>query len=212
MTKNEEKETHRISKLFRFERKIWNGGIQGIAGVDESGRGSIAGPVVAAAVIYVKEIFISDVNDSKKVSAHKREKLYDIINDRALDIGIGIIDSSTIDSVNIMEATFRAITIAISNLKTKPGYTLVDGRWFTEFPFRHRCIEGGDGLSFSIASGSIIAKVTRDRLMNDYDKMYPEYGFAGHKGYGTKAHIRAIKNHGFSPIHRLTFKVRGIKP
>jgi ribonuclease HII len=212
---NEEKERQRISELWKHEKEIWSGGIKLIAGVDEAGRGPLAGPVVASAVIFNKETFIPSVNDSKKLSPQKREELYHIIHEKALAIGVGIIDEKEIDKINILQATYKAMRIALGNLESKnesgnrskvnPQHILIDGYGLPEKFIPQTALIGGDGLSFSIACASIIAKVTRDAIMVEYDKMFPEYGFAKHKGYGTKQHFELIRKFGPSPIHRKSF-------
>jgi ribonuclease HII len=173
--------------------------------VDEAGRGPLAGPVVAAAVILQTFDFSERIDDSKKLSAAKRQKAYREIIDKAV-VGIGIVDEKTIDRINIYQATIRAMHSALSNLKISPEYVIVDGKMKLSTKCPLKCIPGGDAKSISIAAASIIAKVTRDNIMSEYDKIYPEYGFARHKGYGTKSHIAALKEHGPSPIHRNSFR------
>jgi ribonuclease HII len=192
------------ARLFLHERNLSRSGYSSIAGVDEAGRGPLAGPVVAGAVIIRNFKFKERIDDSKKLTAKKREKAYREILSKAI-VGVGIVNEKTIDDINIYQATKKAMRIAISKLEIPPDYVIVDGnmRIATECPIK--CIIGGDSKSFSIAAASIVAKVTRDRLMVKYDKVYPQYGFARHKGYGTKAHIKALNNHGPSPIHRNTF-------
>ena len=190
--------------LLVHERGLNSSGYRSIAGVDEAGRGPLAGPVVAAAVILKTFDFKERIDDSKKLSALKREKAYGEIMKKAI-VGVGIVGEKTIDRINIYQATKKAMQAALSNLKSSPGYVIVDGnmRLTTRCPLR--CIPGGDAKSISIAAASIIAKVTRDRIMLKYDSVYPQYGFARHKGYGTKRHIAALKEHGPSPIHRNSF-------
>ena len=175
------------------------------AGCDEAGRGCIAGPVVAAAVILPKDAHIEGVNDSKKLTEKRREKLYDDIMQNAVSVGVGVSDVDIIEEVNILNATKKAMLQAISNLKVNPEYVLVDGNQKIDTDIPLETVVKGDSKSESIAAASIIAKVTRDRLLIEYDKKYPEYGFAKHKGYGTKAHIEAIKKYGLTPIHRPSF-------
>lgn len=163
------------------------------------------GPVVAAAVILPKNGMIEGVNDSKKLSEKKREILYDEIIKNAIAVGIGMCDQDVIDEINILNATKKAMCEAINNLNVKPGYVLIDGNQKIDIKVPQDTVVKGDSKSESIAAASIIAKVTRDRIMLEYDKKYPEYGFAKHKGYGTKAHIEAIEKYGITPIHRISF-------
>lgn len=187
------------------EKSLNNSGYQLIAGVDEAGRGPLAGPVVAAAVILKTFRFKERVDDSKKLSAKKREKAFSEIVKKSI-FGIGIVDEKTIDKINIYQATKMAMQEAISKLETTPDYVIVDGKMklITKCPIR--CIPKGDSKSLSIAAASIIAKVTRDRIMLKYDNVYPQYGFARHKGYGTRSHMAALKKHGPSHIHRRSFR------
>jgi ribonuclease HII len=187
------------------EHALWAQNIEHIAGVDEAGRGPLAGPVVAAAVIFPKDFFIDGVNDSKRVSAGKREKLFRMISQQAISIGVGIIDHKEIDRINILQATHAAMRSALENLTLKPDYVLVDGNSFNHDKLRFRNIIGGDAKSFTIAAASIIAKVTRDRIMCEFDVCFPQYGFAQHKGYGTPQHIEAIQKYGICEIHRKSF-------
>lgn len=170
------------------------------------GRGPLAGPVVAAAVILPKGCLLEGVNDSKKISEKKREKLYDEIIKNAVAWGVGIKDNNIIDDINILEATRLAMHDAVHSLQSKPEFIFIDAEKKVDTDnIPYLPIVKGDALSISIAAASIIAKVTRDRMMREYDKMYPEYGFEKHKGYGTKAHIEAIKEYGLTPIHRRSF-------
>ena len=188
-----------------FERMLWGQGIEHIAGVDEAGRGPLAGPVVAAAVIFPKEFNIDGVDDSKKLSARRREELFAAISKQAISVGIGIVDHEVIDRINIWQATILAMQEALENLIIKPDFALVDGNLFKHSALRFQNIIGGDAKSFTIAAASIIAKVTRDRLMCEFDASFPQYGFARHKGYGTRQHIEAIRTHGLCEIHRKSF-------
>lgn len=172
--------------------------------MDEAGRGPLAGPVVAGAVIVKDYKFKERIDDSKKLSAKLREKAYPEIFQKSI-VGIGVVDEKTIDRINIYQATKKAMQIAISNLKLPPDFVIVDGKMKIATKCPLKCIVGGDSKSLSIAAASIVAKVTRDRLMVEYDKIYPQYGFARHKGYGTKSHMEALSNHGPSPIHRFSF-------
>ncbi|MBP5426500.1 MAG: ribonuclease HII [Clostridiales bacterium] len=201
-----EKEVLRYNTMCQFENKLFDEEkILMIAGVDEAGRGPLAGPVVAGAVILNRGEFIEGINDSKKLSEKKREELFDKIMSRAVAVGVGIVDHKCIDDINILMATKLAMKKALDNLKVKPQYALIDAVTLDNISLRHAAIVKGDEKSVSIAAASIIAKVTRDRLMIEMDGKYPQYGFAKHKGYGTKEHIDAIKKFGASPIHRMTF-------
>jgi len=213
MTKKEEREARKLEKLrlekermyemFSFEREY--GDHQAICGIDEVGRGPFAGPVVAAAVILPKDCDILYLNDSKKLSAARREELYDEIMEKAVATGIGMASPARIDEINILQATYEAMREAVSKLSREPDLLLNDAVTIPEMTIMQVPIIKGDAKSVSIAAASILAKVTRDRLMIEYDKILPEYGFAGHKGYGSKEHIAAIQKYGPSPIHRRTF-------
>lgn len=176
-----------------------------ICGIDEVGRGPLAGPVVAGAVILPKDDPILYLNDSKKLSEKKREELYDVIMEKAVAAGIGIVGPQRIDEINILQATYEAMRMAIANLSVRPDILLNDAVTIPEVDIPQVPIIKGDAKSVSIAAASIIAKVTRDRLMVEYDSVLPGYGFASNKGYGTKAHIEGLKELGPSPIHRATF-------
>lgn len=188
-----------------LERQLWIDGFGHIAGVDEAGRGPLAGPVVAAAVIFPKELLIEGVNDSKKLTEKKREELFQKISEQALSIGIGIVDHGTIDRINILQAATEAMRLALENLSIVPDFSLIDGNSFKHSSLRFRNVVKGDSISSTIAAASIIAKVTRDRMMLELDQLYPQYGFAKHKGYGTQQHINAIRSFGLSEIHRRSF-------
>jgi len=193
--------------LLFYEREVRKAGYRCIAGVDEAGRGPLAGPVVAAAVIFpCDHESIDGINDSKKLSPKQRATLKPIIESKALYIGLGIISEQEIDRLNILQATLLAMKQAILSLRLLPDYLLIDGRDAPRCDIAHRCLIHGDGLSLSIAAASIIAKITRDEIMLEYDKQYPRYGFAQHKGYGTLRHLQAIRCYGLSPIHRRSFK------
>ena len=187
-----------------FEREMLAQGAEFIGGMDEAGRGPLAGPVVAAAVIMPLDCVIEGVDDSKQVSEKKRERLYDEIVEKAIAYKICLVDEKTIDEINILNATKKAMTECVEGLSVRPDVVLVDAvKLALEVPTK--AIIKGDALSYSIAAASILAKVYRDRLMREYDKQYPQYGFAKHKGYGTKDHIEAIRTYGPCPIHRRTF-------
>lgn len=188
-----------------FEKSAYNDGFFHVAGIDEAGRGPLAGPVMAAAVILPVGLTIIGVDDSKKLTPDKREKLFDIIMAQALSVGIGIMTPADIDRINILQATRSAMLAAVLNLSQPPDYLLIDGISTIDSMIPQKTVKKGDSLSLSIAAASIIAKVTRDRIMFEMDVKYPGYGFAGHKGYGSAAHMEAIKRLGPSPIHRLTF-------
>src|SRR3984893_12962118 len=190
----------------RYERKFWKEGIEAVAGVDEVGVGPMAGPVVAAAVLFEPEVFIKGVHDSKQGPPEKREELYPLIMERAITVGVGSAGIDEIDSLNIYWATMLAFQRAIAALTHTPAHVLVDGRKIPGLKFPQTKIVGGDRKSFCIAAASIIAKVTRDRLMHDFDRLYPGYGFAQHKGYCTNEHMQLLIKLGPSPIHRRSFQ------
>ena len=198
-----EEERKRIWKLQEYERKY--GQYTYICGIDEVGRGPLAGPVVAGAVILPKDCDILYINDSKKLTAAKREELYDEIMEKAVAAGIGMVSPQRIDEINILQATYEAMREAISKLSVKPDVLLNDAVKIPQVDIRQVPIIKGDAKSVSIAAASIVAKVTRDRLMEEYDKVLPGYGFASNKGYGSAEHIAALKEIGPSPIHRQSF-------
>jgi ribonuclease HII len=190
--------------LLRYEQELWEQGYILIAGLDEVGRGCLLGDVVAAAVILPRGLVIPSVYDSKKLSAKKREELYELIMEQALAVGVGRVDAATIDRVNIKQASRLAMKLALESLEMEPDYLLIDAEK-VDSPIRQLSVIHGDALSQSIAAASIIAKVTRDRLCLEWDLAYPEYGIAAHKGYGTKAHRAAILENGACPLHRKSF-------
>jgi len=193
-----------------YEHRLWENGIHLVAGIDEAGRGPFAGPVVAAAVVFDEQSeTLEGINDSKKLTPKKREKLYDVILQNAKAIGIGIVEPEEIDRINILQATYKAMRQAVGRLKLKPGHLLIDGRPIPDRIYPSTAIIGGDGKCYSIAAASIIAKVYRDKLMTELDSVFPHYGFAKHKGYGTEAHRKAIAKFGPCPIHRKSFS--GVK-
>lgn len=200
-----DEEIERLKEMLKIEDSLYSEGYEYICGIDEAGRGPLCGPVVAAAVILPKDKYIEGVNDSKKLSPKKREKLYDDIKKEAISVGIGIVDVDIIEEINILNATKLAMIKAIKDLKIKPDYLLIDGNQLIDIDIEKQTVVSGDAKSESIAAASIIAKVTRDRMLINFDKLYPEYGFAKHKGYGTKIHIEAIKKYGLTPIHRKSF-------
>lgn len=193
-----------FEEMKEFENKAFSSGFQYIAGIDEVGRGPLAGPVVAAAVILPDDFELYEVNDSKQLSAAKREELFDKIKSSALAIGIGIIDQDVIDSVNIYEATKLAMKEAVANLEITPDCLLIDAMTL-DLAIPQEKIIKGDARSISIACASIIAKVTRDKMMEEYDLLYPGFGFAKNAGYGTKEHLNGLDTIGVTPIHRKTF-------
>ena len=198
-------EQDRLEKLLSWERRLWSQDCRMVAGVDEAGRGSLAGPVVAAAVITNDGQLVEGVNDSKKLTPRKRELLYERIKKSARAVGIGMVFQDEIDSVNIYNATIICMIKALQNLPVQPERVLIDGMMLPEYPVPQDKILQGDSHCYSIAAASIIAKVTRDRLMCELDKVYPQYGFARHKGYGTREHMAAIREHRPCKIHRKTF-------
>ena len=200
-----EEESKRLENMLEIENELYDLGYINICGVDEAGRGPLCGPVVAAAVILPKNEKIEGVNDSKKLSEKKREKLFDEIMKKAVAVGVGMSDVDVIERINILNATKMAMKQAISNLKVNPQFCLIDGNQMIDIAIPAKTVVKGDSKSESIAAASIIAKVTRDRLLKSYDEKYPEYGFAKHKGYGTKLHIEAIQKYGLTPIHRPSF-------
>ena len=200
-------ELARLETISRYEKEYDGYGY--VCGIDEVGRGPLAGPVVAGAVILPKDCRILYINDSKKLSAKKREELFDEIQKQAVAIGIGLVPPDRIDEINIVQATYEAMRMAIANLKVKPGVLLNDAVTIPGVDIPQVPIIKGDAKSISIGAASIMAKVYRDRMMIEYDKMYPGYGFASNKGYGSKEHMEALQKIGPSPIHRQSF-IKGI--
>ena len=193
-------------KLSEFDQSFYIDNISLLAGIDEAGRGPLAGPVVASAVILPKDYNLDSIRDSKKISEKKRLLVFNEIIENALDIGIGICHEDHIDQINILESTYMAMKKALGSLKSKPDLTLIDGLKAKIKLYNCKYIVKGDSKSQSIAAASIVAKVMRDKIMINYDKIFPEYGFAKHKGYGTKFHLEAIKTNKSCPIHRKSFK------
>lgn len=201
-----EKEEQRLIKIKELEKDLYNKGFKKICGIDEAGRGPLAGPVVVAGVIMPEDSMIEGINDSKKVTEKRREKLYDIIKEEAISYSIAVIDHNVIDEINILNATKQGVTDVVDSLDVKPDLIIVDA--LTHINTRgipYEPIVKGDAKCYNIAAASILAKVTRDRIMRQWDEIYPQYGFASHKGYGTAKHISAIKEYGLCPIHRRTF-------
>lgn len=197
----DEKERINIMKEFDLERKRTDY----LAGVDEAGRGPLAGPVFAAAVVFDDDVVIDGINDSKKLSEKKREKLYNEICEKATAYCVASVDEQTIDAINILQATFLAMRNAVLGLDLVPDYVLIDGNKSPDIPMECETVVKGDSKSMSIAAASILAKVSRDRFITEMAEVYPGYGFEKHKGYGTKAHYEAIEKLGICPIHRKTF-------
>jgi ribonuclease HII len=195
--------------LWLFEKKAFQKGFSRIAGIDEAGRGPLAGPVVSAAVIIPISLQIPGISDSKKLSPQKRDYLYEKIYDFSVSVGIGIVDPLEIDRINILQAALLSMAMAVENLAPQPDCLLIDGTFLISSTLPQEAIPKGDALSASIAAASIVAKVTRDRLMERYHQDYPQFEFSKHKGYPTKAHKQAIQKFGCCPIHRRTFK--GVK-
>ncbi|MCX7710389.1 MAG: ribonuclease HII [Clostridia bacterium] len=202
---DQDREYIRLSKMMKYENEAYKKEYRYIAGIDEAGRGPLAGPVVAAAVILPKDCYLEGLNDSKQISAKQRDLLFDQIKEVAVSYGIGIIDEKCIDEINILEATKLAMLEAIKQLNPTPDFLLIDSVKLNQALISYKAMDKGDSLSVSIAAASVLAKVTRDRMIEEADKLYPEYGFAKHKGYGTKDHIEAIRKFGLSPIHRISF-------
>lgn len=202
-----EKEIERLNFLKEEEKKLYESGtIRSICGIDEAGRGPLAGPVVVGAVILPPHSFIEGINDSKKISEKKREMLYEKITEEAISYGIGIVDQHKIDEINILNATKLAVKLAIEELQTKPDVIMIDALTNLDTGgIPYISVIKGDAKNYSIAAASIIAKVTRDRMMREWDEIYPQYGFAKHKGYGTAEHIRLLKENGPCLLHRKSF-------
>lgn len=204
-----EKELERLTNLKEHERQLHEKGFKYICGIDEAGRGPLAGPVVIAAVIMPEESMIEGVNDSKKVSEKKRELIYDKILEEAVSYGVAIIGQDEIDNINILNATKKGLTMSLKELTVKPDLILVDAlEHIDTLGIPYESIIKGDAKAYSISAASIIAKVTRDRIMREWATVYPEYGFEVHKGYGTAKHIAAIREHGLCPIHRRSFTTK----
>ena len=201
-----EKELERLTKLKEIEKDLYEKGFNNICGIDEAGRGPLAGPVVVAGVIMPKDSMIEGVNDSKKVSEKKREKLYDLILEEAISYSVAIIGQDVIDEINILNATKEGVTKVVEGLDIKPDLIVVDAlEHINTKGIPYESIIKGDAKCYNIAAASIIAKVTRDRIMRQWDEIYPQYEFKSHKGYGTAKHIATIKEYGLCPIHRRSF-------
>ncbi|MDQ0204199.1 ribonuclease HII [Pectinatus haikarae] len=202
----EMQERKRLHELYKYEYELQAGGNEYIAGTDEAGRGPLAGPVVAAAVILPVGCYIPRLNDSKKLSAAAREKIYAQILEKAIAVSRSVIDEKTIDRINIYQASMNAMYNAIYSLGVKPQQVLIDAMPLNALDIPHLSIIKGDAKSASIAAASIVAKVERDQLMDEYDRQYPEYGFSSHKGYGTPRHLEALHKYGPCPLHRCSFE------
>ena len=201
-----EKEIERLTKLKEIEKDLYNKGFKNICGIDEAGRGPLAGPVVVAGVIMPENSMIEFVNDSKKVTEKRREKLYDVIMEEAISYCVSVIDQDVIDEINILNATKKGVTDVVDGLEIKPDLILVDAlEHINTRGIPYEPLIKGDARCYNIAAASILAKVTRDRIMRQWDEIYPEYGFLSNKGYGTAKHIEAIKQYGLCPIHRKSF-------
>lgn len=196
--------------MLEIESRLWNAGMENIAGIDEAGRGPLAGPVCAAAVIFPKDLRIEGINDSKKLSEKKREKLFLEITEKATAYAVAFVEPEVIDEINIRQATHCAMQEAVDRLTVQPDYLIVDGNDKLPFSVPSEYIIKGDANAQTIAAASILAKVSRDHLMMELDRIYPMYGFAKHKGYGTKMHMEAIRTFGVSPVHRKTFMTRKV--
>jgi ribonuclease HII len=198
-------EEARQQRLLELERRLWGRGLERVAGVDEVGRGCLAGPVVAAAVILPQDIDLPGLDDSKKLKAARREVLHDEIVARALAVGVGLVEAAEIDRINILQASLKAMRLALADLAIEPQQVLVDGNHCPASPYAEMPVVDGDARSLSIAAASVVAKVRRDRMMCAYDAEYPQYGFAAHKGYGSAEHVQALTAHGPCPLHRRSF-------
>lgn len=205
------KEQERLEELLFFERQCYEKGYTLVAGIDEVGRGPLAGPVVTSVVILPLNCKIEGVNDSKKLSAKKREELFEVICEKAVDYAFGVVSPARIDEINILQATYEAMGLAIHKLKRQPDFVLADAVTIPRIGMPQKGIIKGDAKSMSIAAASILAKVTRDRMMEEFHEIYPEYAFAGNKGYGSAEHIAAIREHGICPIHRHSFVKNFVK-
>lgn len=199
------KEIQRLEQITQYEKKYQSIGVEYVGGIDEVGRGPYAGPVVTACVILPVGCKIEGINDSKKLSLKKREELFEIIKEKAVSVGVGIVDNYEIDELNILQATYKAMRIAVNNMDIKPQQLLVDAVTIPDIDIPQEAIIKGDAKSISIGAASIVAKVIRDRMMAEYAKKYPQYGFETNVGYGSKYHEEAIRKYGLCDIHRRSF-------
>ncbi len=201
-----EKEHERLLSMLSFERRARDAGFCRVAGADEAGRGPLAGPVVASICLLPEGYLLPGLNDSKQLTALQRERLFEILTqDNSIFFGIGVVDSVRIDKINILQATYEAVRMAFREISVLPDYLICDGMKVPDLPIPCEKVIQGDQKSLSCAAASVIAKVTRDRIMSEAHNLWPEYGFLSHKGYGTRAHLEALKRFGPSPIHRLSF-------
>ncbi|MBD3180998.1 ribonuclease HII [Candidatus Poribacteria bacterium] len=205
MLSDSAKDSQKFQQMLAYEQELYEQGYNSIAGTDEAGRGPLAGPVVAAAVILDLNQIIDGIDDSKKLSPTCRESLFKKIRQKSIAYGVGIISNDIIDKINILQASMEAMKQAVINLPVKPDFLLIDGNYFPNINLPMKAIKSGDSLSMSIAAASIIAKVTRDRIMQDFDSKHPQYGFAKNKGYPTKEHIQKLEKYGPCKIHRKSF-------
>lgn len=189
-----------------YESDAWRAGYSFIAGIDEAGRGPLAGPVIAAAVILPENVELEGVRDSKKMTPRAREKSFSLIEERAISIALAVVSPREIDQINILQATRKAMKQAVLHLHTRPDFLLIDGTHPVDLPIQQRCIVRGDQQCLSISAASVLAKVYRDRMMRSYHELYPRYGFSSNKGYGTRGHLEAITRYGPCSIHRRTFR------
>ncbi len=206
----EPEEARRLLEMTAYERPFWARGLL-VAGVDEAGRGPLAGPVVAAAVVFEPDRLLADVNDSKQLSPEKRAGLFERITELAFDWAVGMASPEEIDRLNILRASDLAMRRALDKLRNLPVHAFVDGLPVSQLPVPHTAIVKGDQRCYSVAAASIVAKVVRDDIMRELDDLYPGYGFARHKGYPTEDHVRAIHRLGLSPVHRRSFRVRSLR-
>ena len=204
-----EREQTRLVQMTVYERPFWDRGLL-VAGLDEAGRGPLAGPVVAAAVVFEPDALVEDVNDSKLLTPDKRSELFQRVTEKALDWAVGMASPEEIDRLNILRASHLAMKRALEKLQSLPVHALVDGLPVSELPVPHTAIVKGDQRCYSVAAASIVAKVVRDEIMRELDELYPGYGFARHKGYPTEEHVLAIHRLGLSPVHRRSFHVRSL--
>lgn len=197
--------------MLLYERRAYHQGLRRVAGIDEAGRGPLAGPVVAAAVVLPSGLELPGVKDSKMLSAAQREEFFETILRSAIAVGVGCVSEAEIDRINILQASFRAMLMAVREITPPPDFLLIDGPYTLPIMIAQQGIPRGDQLSLSIAAASIVAKVHRDRIMNEYHRLYPEYGFDQHKGYATRLHLESLRKHGACPIHRVSFRGVGQK-
>lgn len=206
----QKEELIRLKGMTQYEKVLWNWGFKHVAGIDEAGRGPLAGPLVAAAVVLPPHKYVRGINDSKKLSTSSRSRLYDIIKKEAVSYSLGVVEASCIDEINIFQAGLKAMEKAVHSLEVKADYLLIDAYTIPGLFVSQAPIVKGDSISMTIACASVLAKVFRDKIMEDYDRIYPQYGFGSNKGYPTREHFKALKLYGPSPVHRRSFNL-GIK-